>query len=75
MIRYAHYADTNETERACGLFKSVLLDPKGLDLLSEIPEWDYLSRIIFRLYENKSKADHDPERYVSQPYLPTSWLS
>lgn len=31
--------------------------------LSAIPEWDYLSRIIFRVYENKKIEEGQPGRF------------
>eukprot|EP00667_Euglena_gracilis_P000680 EG_transcript_680 len=57
VFRYAH-VDRPELEEG-----PTLVGPEGLELLSQTPELDYLSNIVLRLWEMKTCALDDPERF------------
>lgn len=42
---------------------SDLVNPEGQDLLDHTPEFDYLTHIVIRMYENKQVPVHAPERF------------
>ena len=61
VLRYGHLHPDHEMRE--GPHLSALLREEGLEMLQNQHELDYLTQIIFRLYENKSLPFESPHRF------------